>query len=101
MGVLVSDELKFNIGLTLHNFVITIRGNLNMIEKARSSEGLSVYRTYYRMLFYASQASYQNNDAWLQEQNEVLILSAEQINGNIFTHIYDHIKSSYNNTSDV
>ena len=100
MGVLVADNLKFNIGLTLNNFVITIRGNLRMIEKSWNSEGL-IYKTYYRMLFYASQAAYESNDAWLQEQNDMLILTAEQIKGNIFTHIYDHIKTLYNSTSDV
>lgn len=101
MGILVQDDRKFANGLTINNFVITIRGNIRMIEKIVCVDSSVVFKVHYVLLYYANQAAYENNDEYLLQENGVLNLATEQISGSIFTLIYDNIKEFYNNCSDI
>lgn len=99
MGVLVADQKTFNNGLTLSNFVITIRGNIFSCRKVENSSP-TAYRLQYEMLYYASQAAYESNNA-LPISIEAGSLDITDLNVNIYTAIYNNIKASYVSYTDI
>jgi hypothetical protein len=101
MGLLVQDEKKFNNGLTLSNFVISVRGCIGSIVKINRYNDANqtwghVYRVSFNMYYFASQEAYSNNANWLDCTSEIIELTEEQINLDLFAEIYAHISTSYN-----
>lgn len=96
MGIVILQEKTFNNGLTLANFVITLRGSLNEFRKLQDGTYQIQYTTYY----YATLTAYNNSASPLQDEANTIILTAEQLNGNIFTHIYDQLKLTWPGATD-
>ncbi len=96
MGVVVLQEKTFNNGLTLANFVISLRGDIIRLSKLPDS----TYQVQYSMYYYATLTAYNNSASPLQDESGTIILTAEQLNGNIFTQIYGQLKAQYQGATD-
>ena len=105
MGLLVADNKTFNNGLTLSNFVISIRGSLRGVEKVRTvdSDGnaATAYRTFYTIYYYASSAAYTAGNSWMDSESGTLDLTEAQAGSDIWSTIYNNIKSGYTSTTDI
>jgi len=104
MGVLVADSKTFSVGLTLTNFVISIKGTFRGVEKTQISlDPLVVkYRVWYNAYYYASQSAYQSDAANLEQTFHELDLTPEQIAATpVFDLIYADIKSRFTSTTDI
>jgi len=104
MGVLVADSKTFNIGLTLTNFVISIKGCFRGAEKTTVLlDPLTTrYRVWYNAYYYANQAAYNANAAHIEQSHHELDLTAEQIAATpMFDLIYADIKSRFTSTTDI
>jgi len=103
MGLLVADSKTFNNGLTLSNFVISIRGSLRGIEKTNIVDGngnaATVYRSFYTIYYYASAVAYAAGSCWMDSESCTLDLTEAQASGDIFAAVYADIASKYQNTS--
>lgn len=96
MGIVVLQEKTFNNGLALANFVISLRGNLSSFHKLEDG----TYQIQYAIYYYATLAAYTENAVPMQDEARTIILTAEQLNGNIFTQIYDELKALYPGATD-
>lgn len=97
MGLIIHEEKKFNIGITASDFVITVRGSVNRIEKCADGYLLQ-YNIYYYLNMDAYQISGWGSEPIQSEQCSIL-LSAEQLQSNIFSHIYAQIAEKYQSTT--
>jgi hypothetical protein len=101
MGIQIADSITFKNGLTLSNTILTIKGQILRINSIQSGAS---FRVFYSTYQFASNDAYSASPQSepLQICNDLYIdLSPSQINGDIYTAIYDNIKSSYQTTSDI
>ena len=96
MGILVADEKKFNNGLALSNFVVSVKGCMEVTK----IHPLTTYRIFYKVYYYLSQSAYDSNNEPLETEMKHLDVQGD-ISSNIFTLIYNNIKSGYNDTTDI
>ena len=105
MGILVADNKTFNNGLTLNNFVISIKGSLRGLEKRTiyddNGTPSTLYVIFYTAYYYANEAAYNNKACYLDSMSETIDLTEEQITTNIFARIYERISSNYNNITNL
>jgi hypothetical protein len=97
MGILVVDVTNFPNGLSLSNFVITVKGCIKEIVKQTISIDLNevtIYRVWNIAYFYASQTAYNNSAQPFEQKMFTIDLNAAQLT-DIFTHIYNNLKSIY------
>ena len=97
MGILVADEKKINNGLVLVNFVVSVKGCVMEVTKIQST---TIYRIFYKVYYYLSQSAYDSNNEHIQVEMKHLDVQGD-ISDNIFTLIYNKIKSEYNDTTDI
>jgi hypothetical protein len=96
MAIIVVQEKTFSNGLTLTNFVISCRGKLTTFLKIETGD----YQIQYGIYYYATQAAYAAGAAPIQSEAKTIILTAGQLDSNIFTHIYNELKTTYPGTVD-
>ena len=102
MGILVADEKKFNSGLVLSNFVVSVKGCIMEVTKMPfTTPHISTYRIFYKVYYYLSQSAYDSNSEPLETEVKHLDIEEGNISSNIFTLIYNNIKSEYNDTTDI
>lgn len=106
MGLLVQDEKKFNNGLMLANFVISLKGSINNIIKTSIFNDNSltwsiVYRVNYSVYYFANQQAYNEKCNWLDCVSSSIDLTPEEINLDIFGSIYSHISAQYQQTINL
>jgi hypothetical protein len=104
MGILVGDEKTFSNGLTLSNFVVTVKGTLRGLEKKSIIDETGtkiIYRVYYTLYYYANQASYQNSCNYLDTMSECMDLNEAEIINGIFIKIYEYISSRFNTVTNL
>jgi hypothetical protein len=97
MGILVADEKTFTNGLILSNFVVSVKGCVMELTKIPST---TTYRIFYKIYYYLNQNAYDSNSAYIQVEMKHLDVQGD-ISSNIFTLIYNNIKSEYTNTTDI
>ena len=97
MGILVADEKKFNNGLVLSGFVITVKGCIMEVLKIPST---TIYRVFYKVYYYLNQNAYNAGNEHIETELKHLDVEGD-ISGSIFTLIYNNIKSGYSNTTDI
>ena len=97
MGILSQDEKAFSNGLTLTAWVATVRGSIREVQKISSTS----FRLSYRVFYYANQQAYSDNKSPIDDEVKQLDISDQQINGDLFALIYQHISSSYQNVSQI
>lgn len=97
MGILIADSKTFNNGLTLSNFVVSVRGSIMEVTKMPFT---TTYRIFYKVYYYLSQDTYNANSEHIQVEMKHLDIEGD-ISSNIFTLIYNNIKSGYNDTTDI
>lgn len=99
MAILVEDEKTFSNGITLNNFVATLAGSIERIQKGINNNGNVIYRVRYNIHYFGSVDAYNNKLAefWTEDKT----LETEDITGDIFTKLYNDIKSNYNVCSDI
>ena len=97
MGILVADSKTFSNGLVLVNFVVSVKGCVMEVTKIQST---TIYRIFYKVYFYLSQDTYNANNEPLETEMKHLDVQGD-ISSNIFTLIYNNIKSGYTNTTDI
>lgn len=96
MAITVVQEKTFSNGLTLANFVISCRGNLLTFRKLDDG----TYQIQYSIYYYATSAAYAAGAGPIQDEARTIILTAANLNNNIFTHIYNNLKSIYPSAAD-
>ena len=105
MGILVADSKTFNNGLTLNNFVISVKGSLRGIEKRiiydDNGTPSTLYVIFYTAYYYATEAAYNSKACYLDSISDTISLTDEQITTNIFARIYEQISSNYNNVTNI
>ena len=97
MGILVADEKKFNNGLVLSGFVVSVKGCIMEVTKIQST---TIYRIFYKVHYYISQDTYNAGNEPLETEMKHFDIEGS-ISDNIFTLIYNNIKSGYNDTTDI
>ena len=105
MGILVADNKTFNNGLTLNNFVISIKGSLRGLEKRiiydDNGTPSTSYVIFYTAYYYTTEAAYNSKACYLDSISDTISLTDEQITTNIFARIYEQISSNYNNVTNL
>ena len=105
MGVLVADSKTFSNGLSLTNWVASIKGRFRGVEKTliydEQNNATAVYRVFYTVFYYASQTAYAGVCDPISQDSHQLDLTEAQASGDIFAAIYNDIKGNYSNTTDV
>ena len=101
MAILVADARIFPNGITLTNWVATLAGAIERIEKGISNTGNLIYRVRYNIKYFGSIEAYNNKLSEFWVDGKTLSIQAEEITGDIWTKIYDDIKSNYNICSDI
>ena len=97
MGILVADEKKFNNGLVLSDFVMSVKGCIMEVLKIPTT---TIYRIFYKVYYYLNQNAYNAGNEHIETEMKHLDIVGD-ISGSIFNLIYNNIKSDYNNTSDI
>ena len=97
MGILVADEKKFNNGLVLSDFVMSVKGCIMEVLKIQST---TIYRVFYKVYYYLNQNAYVAGNEHIETELKHLDVEGD-ISGSIFTLIYNNIKSEYLNTTDI
>jgi len=101
MGVQVADSKTFANGLTLENWVCSVKGTINHIEKGVSATGATIYRVRYDIHYYANLTAYNNNSSEIWVDAKTLEVPEAEISGDIWTKIYNAIKANYNACTDI
>ena len=101
MAIEVQDEKTFSNGITLENWVATLAGSIERIQKGISNTGAVIYRVRYNIHYFGSVEAYNNRLAEFWTEDKTLEIAAEDITGDIWTKIYNDIKSNYNVCSDI
>jgi hypothetical protein len=111
MGILIADTITLQTGLSLSNTVLSIKGQITNIQKQQQYDSTGViipdssyYRVFYTTYLWANEAAYSSNPQLpvLQMNNNLFIdLSPSQITGDIYSLIYNSIKSNYQNATDI
>ena len=96
MGILVADEKKFNNGLVLNNFVMSVKGCIMEVLKIPST---TIYRIFYKVYYYLNQNAYNAGNDHIETEMKHLDVQGDI--SNIFNLIYNNIKADYNNTTDI
>ena len=97
MGILVADEKKFNNGLVLSDFVMSVKGCIMEVLKIPST---TIYRIFYKVYYYLNQNAYNAGNDHIEIEIKHLDIQGD-ISGSIFNLIYEDIKSNYNNCTDI
>ena len=96
MGILVADEKKFNNGLVLSDFVMSVKGCIMEVLKIPST---TIYRIFYKVYYYLNQNAYNAGNDHIETEMKHLDVQGDI--SNIFNLIYNNIKADYNNTTDI
>ena len=101
MAIEIEDEKTFPNGITLEHFVATLAGSIERIQKGISNNGDVIYRVRYNIHYFGSVAAYNTRLAEFWTEDKTLEITAENITGDIWTKIYNDIKSNYNVCIDI
>ena len=101
MGLEIADVKLFGNGISLTDWVCSIKGVIERIEKGISNEGTAIYRVRYNIYYFANLQSYQNKLSEIWVDAKTLELTENNISGDIWTKIYDDIRSNYNVYNDI
>jgi hypothetical protein len=98
MAVKVLSEEKIeDVGMNLTNFVITIKGRVEIYKQSDNTYNCITYANYYS----SEQAYLDGKVPFIKDKQIALILQASDLSGNIFELVYNNIKSGYQSTIDI
>lgn len=95
MGVKINDEVMTRFGFALSGMIATCQGNVK-VEKIEDRDGNPRYRLVASIYYYKDR-----NGPFIQEEPHKIIVTKEQLNGNLHKIVYDRLKTLYNSTEDV
>ena len=105
MGLLVADSKTFPNGLTLTNFVISLKGNIIEINKItaydQNQNMVYIWDVSYRMFYYADQTAYTTKKEPIYQERGNLNLTESQLDSNIYTLIFNNLKANYTTTTSI
>ena len=98
MGIkILSSETISGVGLQLSNFVISINGRYEIYKRNENEYQCISYLNYY-----GSEAAYNEKlEPFIKQRQLTIILSPNDLIGNVFTVIYNNIKANYATTEDI
>ena len=83
MGILIADEKKFNNGLVLSDFVMSVKGCIMEVLKIPST---TIYRIFYKVYYYLNQNAYNAGNDHIETEMKHLDVQGDI--SNIFNLIY-------------
>ena len=102
MGIKVFDSISLNTGLTLQNLVLTIRGNFLIRKRVIPSEELQEDSTFLKTIYeIQTTVHYLVNVNATPVFSEDITLTLDNPSIDIYTEIYNRIKTRYSYTENI
>jgi hypothetical protein len=96
MGILIGDSITFTNGLSASNCYCSFYNNTINIEKNESSN----YNISGSACIWVSKNFRDQNSPILDRVNIGVTITSSQLDTNVYTHLYNSLKSMYTNATD-